>query len=93
MLEPSHEYEFVNGLAIRSDSDKVVFREEYKSFLKVEGRSKTHNAESKKCFDFDSLGFSTNQRIVKDLKIPTEMPITILIAKKSMLIMLILIQK
>lgn len=81
-VEPSHEYEFKNGLEIRSDSDKVVFRDEFKSYLRVEGRSKAHNAESKKCFDFDTLGFSTNQRIVKDLKLPTDIPMTILIAKK-----------
>lgn len=81
-VDPSHEYEFKNGLEIRNDSDKVVFRDEFKSYLKLEGKYKAHKAESKQCFDFDTLGFSTNQRIVKDLKLPTDIPMTIMIARK-----------
>jgi pimeloyl-ACP methyl ester carboxylesterase len=81
-VEPAHEYEYKNGMDIRSDSDKVVFRDEFKSYLRVEGRTKGHHAESKECFDFDSSGFSTNQRIVKDLNISSTIPITILIARK-----------
>ena len=81
-VEPSHEYEFSNGIAIRTDSDQVVFKNDFKSFLKMEGRFKADKQESKFSFDFDSLGFSTNQRIVKDLKIPDQIPITVLIAKK-----------
>ena len=81
-VEPAHEYEFKNGLEMRSDSDKIIFREEFKSYLKVQGRTKTHNAESKKCFDFDSAGFSTNQRIVRDLKVPSDIPMTLLISRK-----------
>lgn len=79
-VDPAHEYEFKNGLALRNDSDKVVFKEQFKSYLKVKGRSKGHNAESKYCFDFDSSGFATNQRIVKDLKLPSDIPITVLIS-------------
>lgn len=81
-VDPSHEDEFKYGLEIRPDSDQVVFRDEFKSYLRVEGRSKGHNAESKKCFDFDSAGFSTNQRIIKDFPIPADIPMTILIARK-----------
>lgn len=81
-VDPSQEYEFKNGLEIRNDSDKVVFRDEFKSYLKLEGKYKAHKAESKQCFDFDTLGFSTNQRIVKDLKLPTDIPMTIMIARK-----------
>ncbi len=81
-VEPSHEYEFSNGIAIRTDSDQVVFKNDFKSFLKMEGRFKADKQESKFSFDFDSLGFSTNQRIVKGLKIPDQIPITVLIAKK-----------
>lgn len=79
-VDPAHEDEFKNGLALRSDSDKVVFKEQYKSYLKFPGRTKGHNAESKHCFDFDSAGFSTNSRIVKDLKLPTNIPITVLLS-------------
>jgi pimeloyl-ACP methyl ester carboxylesterase len=82
LVDPSHEYEFKNGLEIRNDSDKVVFRDEFKSYLRLEGKYKAHKAESKQCFDFDTLGFSTNQRIVKDLKLPTDIPTTIMIARK-----------
>lgn len=81
-VDPSHEYEFKHGLEIRNDSDKVVFRDEFKSYLKLEGKYKAHKAESKQCFDFDTLGFSTNQRIVKDLKLPTDIPMTVMIARK-----------
>ena len=81
-VDPSHEYEFKNGLELRNDSDKVVFRDEFKSYLRLEGKSKAHKAESKQCFDFDTLGFSTNQRIVKDVKLPTDIPISIMIARK-----------
>ncbi len=81
-IDPSHEYEFKNGLEIRNDSDKVVFKDEFKSYLRLEGKYKAHKAESKQCFDFDTLGFSTNQRIVKDLKLPTDIPMTIMIARK-----------
>jgi pimeloyl-ACP methyl ester carboxylesterase len=83
LVDPSHEYEFKQGLEIRSDSDKIVFRDDFKSYLKLEGKYKAHKAESKQCFDFDSSGFSTNQRIVKDLKIPSDIPITIMIARKT----------
>jgi pimeloyl-ACP methyl ester carboxylesterase len=79
-VDPAQEDEFKNGLALRNDSEKVVFREQYKSYLKFPGRTKGHNAESKHCFDFDSTGYATNQRIVKDLKLPTNIPITVLLS-------------
>lgn len=82
LVDPSHEYEFKHGLEIRNDSDKVVFRDEFKSYLRLEGKYKAHKAESKQCFDFDTLGFSTNQHIVKDLKLPTDIPMTVMIARK-----------
>lgn len=81
-IDPSHEEEFKHGLEIRSDSDKVVFREQYRSFFKVTGRTKGHNAESKQCFNFDSMGYANNQRIVKDLKIPSDISITVIISKQ-----------
>ena len=79
-VEPAHEYEYQYGLSLRNDSNKIIFKELYKSYLKIKGRTKGHNAESKKCFDFDSLGFSTNQRIVKNIEVPTTIPITILLS-------------
>ncbi|MDF2447743.1 MAG: Prolyl aminopeptidase [Bacteroidota bacterium] len=81
-VEPAHEYEFKHGIEIRSDSDKVVFRDEFKSYLKAEGRTKGQQAESKHNFDFDSTGFSSNQRIVKEIPLPSTIPVTVLIARK-----------
>lgn len=79
-VEPAHEYEFQHGLELRVDSDKIAFKQQYKSYLKVKGRSKGHNEESKHCFDYDSLGFSSNQRIIKKLKLPTTIPLTVLLS-------------
>ncbi len=82
-IEPSHEYEYSNGLAIRSDSDKIVLKEQYQSFLKIKDKTKGRQAESKYCFDFDSLGFSSNQKIVKDLKLPTNIPMSVILTTLS----------
>ena len=82
-LDPAHEEEFKNGIAIRSDSDKVFFREQFETFLKVKTKTKGHHAESKQCFDFDSLGYSTNQKIVKQTNVPTHIPITILLSTEA----------
>ena len=41
---------------------------------------RSHNEESKHCFDYDSLGFSSNQRIIKKLKLPTTIPMTVLLS-------------
>lgn len=79
-VEPAYEEEFRYGLAIRSDSDKVVFRDEFKSYLRTKSKVKGQKEESKESFDFDTLGFSTNQKIVKNLKLPTTIPITLLIS-------------
>lgn len=83
LLDPAHEEEFKNGMAIRSDSDKVVFKEQYEAFLKVKGQSKGQYAESKQSFDFDSLGYSTNQKILKEVKVPTHIPITIILSTEA----------
>ncbi len=79
-VEPAHEYEYQYGLALRTDSDKIVFKDQFKSFLKVTGKTKGNHIESLKCFDFDSLGFSTNQRIVKNIKLPTTIPMTVILS-------------
>ena len=79
-VEPAHEYEYQYGLTLRTDSDKIVFKDQFKSFLKVTGKTKGNHIESLKCFDFDSLGFSTNQRIVKKINIPTTIPMTVMLS-------------
>jgi pimeloyl-ACP methyl ester carboxylesterase len=82
-LDPAHEEEFKNGMAIRSDSDKVVFKDQFETFLKVKGKTKGHHAESKQCFDFDSLGYSTNQKILKQTIVPANIPITIILSTEA----------
>lgn len=82
-LDPAHEEEFKNGMALRSDSDKVVFKEQFEGFLKVKGKTKGQHAESKQCFDFDTLGYSTNQKILKQTKVPTNIPITIILSTEA----------
>lgn len=79
-VEPTHEEEFRYGLEIRSDSDKVVFRDEFKTYLRAKSKVKGQKEESKESFDFDTLGYSTNQKIVKNLKLPTTIPMTLLIS-------------
>ncbi len=79
-VNPSQEYEYQYSLSIRNDSAKTAFKEEMDSYLKLPGRTKGHNEESKYCFDFDSIGFSTNQYIIKDQKKPAAIPINILIS-------------
>lgn len=79
-INPPHENEYNHSLSIRSDSAKTAFREEMSSYLKLPGRTRGHNEESEYCFDFDSLGFSTNQRIVKAQKEISGIPVHIMIS-------------
>jgi pimeloyl-ACP methyl ester carboxylesterase len=79
-VNPSHEYEYQYSLSIRNDSAKTAFKEELSSYQKLPGRTRGHNEESKYCFDFDSIGFSTNQYTIKDQKKPETIPINILIS-------------
>jgi pimeloyl-ACP methyl ester carboxylesterase len=79
-INPAHENEYNYSLSVRNDSAKTAFKEEMESYLKLPGRTKGHNEESKYCFDFDSLGFSTNQYIVKKQKQMTDIPVHILIS-------------
>ncbi|MES2514425.1 MAG: alpha/beta hydrolase [Bacteroidota bacterium] len=83
ILDPAHEEEYRNGMAIRSDSDKVVFSEQFNEFLKVKGKTKGMHAESKQSFDFDSLGYSTNQKILKQLKVPASIPVTLILSTEA----------
>ncbi|MES2763823.1 MAG: alpha/beta hydrolase [Bacteroidota bacterium] len=82
-LDPAHEEEYKNGMAIRSDSDKVVFSDQFSEFLKVKGKAKGIHAESKQCFDFDSLGYSTNQKILKQTKVPGNIPMTLIMSTEA----------
>ena len=83
ILDPAHEEEFKNGMAIRSDSDKVIFKEQFEAFLKGKSKTKGHHAESKQSFDFDTLGYSTNQKILKQIQVPTSIPITIILSTEA----------
>lgn len=83
ILDPAHEEEFKNGMVIRSDSDKVIFKEQFEAFLKGKSKTKGHHAESKQSFDFDTLGYSTNQKILKQIQVPTSIPITIILSTEA----------
>jgi pimeloyl-ACP methyl ester carboxylesterase len=83
ILDPAHEEEYRNGMAIRNDSDKVVFADQFNEFLKVKGKTKGAHAESKQSFDFDTLGYSTNQKILKQMKIPAAIPVTLILSTEA----------
>lgn len=69
-IEPAYEEEFKYSLSIRPDSEIVVLKSEFKTYMKDNKQSKGQIAENKKAFDFDSLGYSTNQKIVKNIGVP-----------------------
>lgn len=76
-VDSAYETEFKNCMAIRTADDKIKYVEKQKTYLNRPDRTKGHNAESEGFFDHDSLGYSTNQKIVKDIKIPNNIPITV----------------
>lgn len=82
-IDAACEVEFNKGLEIRTEPDKIKYREEFKSLLNVPTRTRGQNDESKYMLDLDDNGFSTNQKIVKDLKIPNNVPITVFISTKT----------
>ena len=57
--------------------------DQFETFLKVKGKTKGIHAESKQCFDFDSLGYSTNQKILKQTKVPTNIPMTLIMSTET----------
>ncbi len=76
-VDSAYETEFVNCLKMRTEADKIKYIEKNKTFLDRPDRTKGHNEESKYCFDMDSTHYATNQKIVKDIKIPNNIPITV----------------
>lgn len=76
-IDGGYEREYIDGLKIRTQADKIKYTELFKTFLNVPGRSKGHNDESNSFFDFDSTNYSTDGKIVKDLKLPKNIPISV----------------
>lgn len=76
-VDSAYETEYNNCMAMRNEADKIKYTEKQKTFLNRPDRTKGHNAESIACFDFDASGYATNQKIVKDIKIPNNIPITV----------------
>ncbi|HXD94530.1 MAG TPA: alpha/beta hydrolase [Bacteroidia bacterium] len=81
-IDAACEVELKKGLEVRADSDKVKFKNHYKAYLNVPTRSKGNNAESDYCFNFDETNYSTDEKIVKDLKLPSNIPITVFLSTK-----------
>ena len=79
-IDAACELDFKKGIEIRSELDKVKFRREFDSLSNVPTRPKGVNDESKYLFDFDKDDYSTNGKIVKELKIPNNIPITAFIS-------------
>ncbi len=76
-IDGGYEREYLDGLKIRSQEEKIKWTALFKTFLNVPGRTKGHNDESACVFDFDSTKYSTNGKIVKDLKLPNNIPISV----------------
>lgn len=76
-IDGGYEREYIDGLKIRTQADKIKYTALFKTFLNVPDRSKGHNDESNSFFDFDSTNYSTDGKIVKDLKLPKNIPISV----------------
>lgn len=76
-IDGGYEREYIDGLKIRQQGDKDKYTELFKTFLNVPDRSKGHNDESACVFNFDSTKYSTDGKIVKDLKLPKNIPISV----------------
>lgn len=79
-VDGGYEQEFADGLKIRTEADQVKWRDYFKTFVDVPTRSQGHNAESKYIFDFDSTNNSTHSKILKNIKLPKDIPITVFLA-------------
>lgn len=81
-IDAACEDEFKKDYALRNESAKIKLKEEYKSRLFVATRPKGNNDESKYLYDVDSTGNITDGKIVKDLKLPSNVPITVFVSTK-----------
>ena len=81
-VDASYEDEFIKGYAVRTEYDRIQFSNDFKSYANALDAPKSYNDEAKYYFDFDSTGYSTNGRIMRDLKIPTNIRITAIVSTK-----------
>jgi pimeloyl-ACP methyl ester carboxylesterase len=79
-IDGACELDFKKGIEMRNEADKIKFRRGFDSLINVPSRPKGINDESKHLFDFDKDDFSSNSNIVKRLKIPDNVPITIYVS-------------
>ena len=79
-IDAACEFEFKKFMEIRNDADKIKFRRGFDSLINVPSRPKGINDESKHLFDFDKDDFSSNSNIVKGLKIPNNIPVTVFVS-------------
>lgn len=81
-IDASYEEEFVEGCKVRDGNDKFEYIKEFRSYIHEDGAPKGYNDELLYCFDYDSIGYSTNAKIVKPLKLPSNIPITVFVSTK-----------
>ena len=79
-IDAACEIEFKTCLEVRTDPDKIRYRRFFDSLINVPSRPKGINDESKHLFDFDKNNYASNCNIVKGLKIPNTMPITVFVS-------------
>jgi len=79
-IDAACEFEFKKFMEIRNDADKIKFRRGFDSLINVPSRPKGINDESKHLFDYDKDNFSSNSNIVKGLKIPNNIPVTVFVS-------------
>ena len=68
---------------ILKKSDRKIYDSEMRGYSNNIKKTVGEAAESKYCFDPDTSGYATNHRLVKDLKFPVEIPVTVVVSTKE----------
>ena len=79
-IDAACEVQFKKSLEVRTAPDKLKRQEQYKSYLLDTTGPMGDREESKYCYDVDSTGISTDGKIVSNLKLPENIPVTVLVS-------------
>jgi pimeloyl-ACP methyl ester carboxylesterase len=79
-VDAACEVQFKKGLEVRTEADKIKRKEQYKNYLNSTTATKGDHDESKYVYDVDTAGFATDGKIVRDLKIPNNIPVTVFVS-------------
>ena len=82
-IDPAVETQYKECLAVRTDEARMAYKKMYYSYLYRPEWTQGLNDEAKYIFDNDSSGYSTNGKIVKDLKIPSDIPVTFIVSTQT----------